>query len=63
MILKELIGMNNMLNSKLLELLSGVDKSKLEQVSNMVRNMSPEDLNNLTNMLGMNNNNNSKQGK
>ena len=47
MILKELIGMNNMLNSKLLELLSGVDKSKLEQVSNMVRNMSPEDLNNL----------------
>lgn len=56
--------MNNMLNSKLLELLSGVDKSKLEQVSNMVRNMSPEDLNNLTNMLGMNNNgNNNNQGK
>jgi len=63
MILKELIGMNNMLNSKLLELLSGVDKSKLEQVSNMVRNMSPEDLNNLTNMLGMNNTNNNSQGK
>lgn len=55
--------MNNMLNSKLLELLAGVDKSKLEQVSNMVRNMSPEDLNNLTNMLGMNNNNNNNQGK
>jgi len=56
---------NNMLNSKLLELLAGVDKSKLEQVSNMVRNMSPEDLNNLTNMLGMNNNNNNNnnQGK
>ncbi len=53
--------MNNMLNSKLLELLSGVDKDKLEQVSNMVKNMSKEDLNNLTNMLGINNNNN--QGK
>ena len=53
--------MNNMLNSKLLELLAGVDKSKLEQVSNIVRNMSPEDLNNLTNMLGMNKNN--SQGK
>lgn len=56
--------MNNMLNSKLLELLSGVDRNKLEQVSNMVKNMSPEDLNNLTNMLGMNNTNtNNIQGK
>ena len=54
--------MNNMLNSKLLELLAGVDKNKLEQVSNMVRNMSPEDLNNLTNMLGINNSNNTNQG-
>lgn len=52
--------MNNMLNSKLLELLSGVDKDKLEQVSNMVKNMSKEDLNNLTNMLGINN---TQQGK
>ena len=49
--------MNNILNSKLLELLGGVDKSKLEQVSNMVKNMSQEDLNNLVNMLGVNNNN------
>ena len=49
-----------MLNAKLLELLSGVDRSKLEQVSNMVKNMSPEDLNNLTNMLGINNNNNNQ---
>ena len=32
-------------------------KEKLEQVSNMVRNMSKDDLNNLVNMLGMNNNN------
>ena len=52
--------MNNMLNSKLLELLSGVDKTRLEQVSNMVKNMSQEDLNNLVNMLGINNNNNDK---
>lgn len=47
--------MNNMLNSNLLNLLAGVDKEKLEQVSNMVRNMSKEDLNNLVGMLGMNN--------
>ena len=51
-----------MLNSKLLELLAGVDKNKLEQVSNIVKNMSPEDLNNLTNMLGINNNGNNNQG-
>lgn len=44
-----------MLNSKLLELLSGVDKKQLEQVSNMVKNMSKSDLENLTRMLGMNN--------
>ena len=47
--------MNNMLNSNLLNLLAGVDKEKLEQVSNMVKNMSKEDLNNLVGMLGMNN--------
>lgn len=47
--------MNNMLNSKLLGLLSGVDKEKLEQVSNMVNSMSKEDLSNLINMLGINN--------
>ena len=52
--------MNNMLNSNLLNLLAGVDKEKLEQVSNMVRNMSKEDLNNLVGMLGMNNNKNIK---
>ena len=46
-----------MLNSNLLSLLSGVDKEKLEQVSNMVRNMSKDDLNNLAGMLGMNTNN------
>lgn len=48
--------MNNMLNSNLLNLLAGVDKDKLAQVSNIVKNMSREDLSNLVNMLGMNNN-------
>lgn len=46
-----------MLNSKLLGLLSGVDREKLEQVSNMISNMSKEDLNNLVNLLGVNGNN------
>ena len=49
--------MNNMLNSNLLSLLAGVDKDKLEQVSNMVKNMSKDDLNNLVRMLGINNTN------
>lgn len=48
--------MNNMLNSKLLNLLAGVDKNRLEQVSNIINNMSKEDLNNIVNMLGINNN-------
>lgn len=48
--------MNNMLNSNLLNMLAGVDKQKLEQVSNMVKNMSKDDLNNLMNMLGVNGN-------
>ncbi len=55
--------MNNMLNSKLFELLAGVDKKKLEQVSSLVRNMSPEDLANLTNMIGINNSNTSNNDK
>ncbi len=53
--------MNNMLNSKLVELLSTIDKSKIEQVSRMVQNMSSEDLTNLVGMLSKNNNNNNKQ--
>lgn len=48
--------MNNMLNSNLLNMLAGVDKQKLEQVSNMVKNMSKDDLTNLMNMLGVNSN-------
>lgn len=51
--------MNNMLNSNLLNLLAGVDKDKLNQVSNMIKNMSKEDLNNLVGMLGMNKDGNS----
>ncbi len=47
-----------MLNSNLLNMLAGVDKQKLEQVSNMVKNMSKDDLNNLMNMLGVNGNSN-----
>lgn len=50
--------MNSMLNSKLLELLSTIDKDKLNQVSRMVQNMSKDDLNNLANMLGKVSNNN-----
>ena len=50
--------MNNMLNSNLLNLLAGVDKEKLNQVSNMIKNMSKEDLNNLVGMLGLNKNGN-----
>ncbi len=52
--------MNNMLNSKLVELLSTIDKSKIEQVSRMVQNMSSEDLTNLVSMLSKNSNNKGK---
>lgn len=45
---------NEMLNSKLVELLSTIDKSKIEQVSRMVQNMSSEDLTNLVGMLSKN---------
>lgn len=56
-------NMNNMLNSKLLELLSGVDRSKIEQVGKMVSSMSKEDLNNLVGMLNKNMNNDSQDRK
>lgn len=49
--------MNNILNSKLVELLANIDKNKLEQVSKMVQNMSSDDLNNLVGMLKMQNTN------
>lgn len=56
-------NMNNMLNSKILELLSGVDRSKIEQVGKMVSSMSKEDLNNLVGMLNKNVNNDSQDRK
>lgn len=49
---------NNMINPKLVELLSTIDKSKIEQVSKMVQNMSSQDLNKIMNMLTNNNNSN-----
>ena len=42
-------------------MLAGVDKDKLEQVSNIVKNMSKDDLNNLVRMLGMAGNTEQKQ--
>lgn len=56
-------NMNNMLNSKLLELLSGVDRSKIEQVGKMVSSMSKDDLNNLVGMLNKNMDNDSQEKK
>lgn len=49
---------NNLLNGKLLELLSNIDKTKIEQVSRMVQNMSSDDLSNLVGMLNKNINKN-----
>lgn len=45
---------NNLLNSKLLEMLANIDKKKIEQVSRMVQNMSSDDLSNLVGMLNKN---------
>lgn len=56
-------NMNNMLKSKLLELLSGVDRSKIEQVGKMVSSMSKDDLNNLVGMLNKNLDNDSQDKK
>ena len=50
--------MNNIFNSKLLQLLSGMDRSKIEEASKMIGNMSKDDLNNLIGLLSKNINNN-----
>lgn len=42
---------NQMLNEKLMDLLSTIDKSKIEQVSRMIEKMSSDDLSNLVGML------------
>lgn len=46
------------LNEKLIQMLGGLDKEKLEKVANMVKGMSAQDLNNLAKMMGINTNNN-----
>lgn len=46
------------LNDKLMQILGGLDKEKLEKVTNMVKGMSPQDLSNLAQMMGINTNNN-----
>ena len=48
------MGNSNDVNGKLMELLSTIDKNKLEQVSKMIQNMSSDDLNNLVGMLNNN---------
>lgn len=45
---------NTLLNGKLLELLSGIDRSKIEQASKIVQNMSSDDLSNLVGLLNKN---------
>lgn len=42
------------MNLKLKNILSGLSKEKIAQVTKMVQSMSKEDLNNLTKMFGMN---------
>lgn len=55
---------NSMLNTKLLELLSTIDKDKLNNISRMVQNMSKDDLNNLASMISKTTSgNNSNSGK
>lgn len=51
MILVNNNNQNQILSSKIMELLSTIDKSKIEKVSRMVENMSSEDLSNLVGMI------------
>ena len=46
--------MNNMINSKLLEMLSGIDKNKMSQLSSVLNNISKEDLNTIISLLEKN---------
>lgn len=45
---------NDSLNQTLASLLANIDKNKLEKVTNMIQNMSSDDLNNLVRMLSNN---------
>ena len=49
---------DNKMNEQLLQILGGLDKEKLEKVTNMVKNMSSDELAGLAKMIGINNKNN-----
>lgn len=49
---------DNKLNEQLLQILGGLDKEKLEKVTNMVKNMSSDELAGLAKMMGINTKNN-----
>lgn len=49
---------DNKMNEQLLQILGGLDKEKLEKVTNMVKNMSSDELAGLAKMMGINNKNN-----
>lgn len=49
---------DNKMNEQLLQILGGLDKEKLEKVTNMVKNMSSDELASLAKMMGINNKNN-----
>lgn len=51
---------NTVLNKNLSDILSNIDKSKIDKLNKVVQNMSAEDLSNLVRMLGKNNNNEKK---
>lgn len=46
--------MNNMINSKLLEMLSNIDKNKLAQLNSVLNNISKDDLNTIVSLLEKN---------
>lgn len=49
---------DNKLNEQLMQVLGSLDKEKLEKVTNMVKNMSADELTGLAKMIGINNKNN-----
>lgn len=49
---------DNKINEQLLQILGGLDKEKLEKVTNMVKNMSSDELSGLAKMMGINSKNN-----
>ncbi|MEG0073057.1 MAG: hypothetical protein RR922_00185 [Clostridia bacterium] len=53
--------MNNLLNSKLVDMLSGIDKNKLNQLNRILTNLSKDDLNNIVQLLEKSSSNDSHQ--